>query len=81
VGQTAAWVIGSLAACVGASWWATHLFTSANGEPGAWATAAVVSAGFALSAIVFHSLRVRAALTLRRSPPDRDTVIAHLQEG
>jgi GPH family glycoside/pentoside/hexuronide:cation symporter len=81
VGQTAAWVIGSLAACVGASWWATHLFTSANGEPGAWATAAVVSAGFALSAIVFHSLRVRAALTLRRSPPDRETVIAHLQEG
>jgi hypothetical protein len=61
------------------AWWAVGLFTSANGEPGAWATAAVVGAGFALSAVAFHALRVRAALVLRRSPPLREHLIAHLE--
>jgi GPH family glycoside/pentoside/hexuronide:cation symporter len=79
VAHTLAWVLGSLGACLTAAWWAVGLFTSANGEPGAWATAAVVGAGFALSAVAFHALRVRAALVLRRSPPLREHLIAHLE--
>jgi hypothetical protein len=39
----------------------------------------VVGAGFALSAVAFHALRVRAALVLRRSPPLREHLIAHLE--
>ncbi len=62
---------------VSAAWWALALWPTA-GEPSAWLTASAMIAGFALAAVAFHLLRVRAALDMRRAPVAPGTIELHL---
>jgi hypothetical protein len=68
----------SLLVCAGASWWAFDHLGGPGREPSAWLTASVMVAGFALAAVAFHLLRVRAALAIRRRPVAPETIELHL---
>jgi hypothetical protein len=48
-------------------------------EPGIATIAAVVVAGAGLTALLFHAMRLRAALRLRRAPVAAAVVAAHLE--
>jgi len=50
-------------------------------EPGPISVLAVVVAGFALSGLIYHAIRLRAAGRMRREPVSLNTVRAHLQSG
>ena len=41
-------------------------------------TMAVVAAGFALAGFLFHALRLKMALRMRREPTDAETLQRHL---
>jgi hypothetical protein len=77
--RTVAMTTLSLVACLAAGGWGASLLVGASGEPDAWATAAVVGAGFALAAVGFHLLRVRAARIMRLRPMNREIIRAHLR--
>lgn len=47
-------------------------------EPGVGTILAVVAAGCGLTALLFHGIRLRAALQLQRAPVEGDIVTAHL---
>jgi GPH family glycoside/pentoside/hexuronide:cation symporter len=68
----------SLLVCVAATAWAVDHLGGAGGEPSAWLTASAMIAGFALAAVAFHLLRVRAALAMRRAPVAPATIELHL---
>lgn len=65
----------ALVACVVA---ATVSFDSLAHRPGPLMVAAVVAAGFALTAMLFQLLRVRPAMRLAASPPSREEIERHL---
>jgi GPH family glycoside/pentoside/hexuronide:cation symporter len=81
VGHTVLLVSVSLVVCVLSAWWALSQMLTSVGEPSAWVTGAVVGSGFALSAVGFHAIRVRAAVTLRREPLAAETIVAHLDSS
>ncbi len=68
----------SLAICLATSIWVVSQLRDVVGEPGVGVTIGVVTAGFALTAFLFHLLRVRPALRLRREPVPDETLRAHI---
>ncbi|UCE86629.1 MAG: MFS transporter [Deltaproteobacteria bacterium] len=69
----------SLIFFLGASTWVFAQVRDVTREPGTGTTLGVVLAGFGLTAFVFHLLRLRSALRMRRDPVDRDVLCAHLE--
>ncbi|MDX1649730.1 MAG: MFS transporter, partial [Myxococcota bacterium] len=58
---------------------AAFALAGSRGEPGALAVVSIASAGLALSAVVFHALRVRAARRLDAEALPPDTIALHLE--
>jgi GPH family glycoside/pentoside/hexuronide:cation symporter len=72
-------VVGSLVVCIGSSRWVLAQVTDLNREPGVWVTFGVMAAGFALSGVCFHLLRIKPALRLWKEGVSTDTLHAHLE--
>jgi GPH family glycoside/pentoside/hexuronide:cation symporter len=70
----------SLAACGATAAWVLAQIGDLAEQPGVGVTLGVVASGFAFSGFVFHMLRVRPALRLRRSMITREDVELHLRD-
>ena len=68
----------SLATTVVIATWVAGRLGEMSERPGMLVTLGVVAAGFALSGFVFHLLRIRPALALRRSPVPEEVLRTHL---
>lgn len=64
------------AACAAA---AVVSFDNLSHRPGPLMVTAVVAAGFALTATLFHLLRIRPAMRITASPPPREEIERHLE--
>jgi GPH family glycoside/pentoside/hexuronide:cation symporter len=58
--------------------WVAGQLGDLSHKPGMLLTFGVVAAGFALTGLLFHALRVKPALTMRRDPIPPDVLRAHL---
>jgi glycoside/pentoside/hexuronide:cation symporter, GPH family len=59
-------ITGSLVVCLATCQWVLSQVTDLNREPSVWVTFAVVAAGFALSGVCFHLLRIKPTSSLLR---------------
>jgi GPH family glycoside/pentoside/hexuronide:cation symporter len=73
------WFAASLAFCAVGIVYTVEAVRDLSQEPGLLPVAAIVVAGLAFSAAVFHLVRVRAALLYRKRPIDPALVRAHLR--
>jgi GPH family glycoside/pentoside/hexuronide:cation symporter len=71
----------ALGVFVAASWLAFRRISSVEVEPGVVAVLAVVVAGLALAALLFHALRIRPARRMGEAPVSPDVVRTHLGAG
>jgi hypothetical protein len=60
------------------SGWSVSRITNLTAEPGTLVTLGVVFAGFAVTAFIFHALRLRSALRLRDGSVAPDVIRTHL---
>jgi GPH family glycoside/pentoside/hexuronide:cation symporter len=77
--------VGSLAALclaltLGLVSWVYAQLGDVSEQPGPGVTMAVVAAGFALAGFLFHALRLKTALHMRREPTDSETLQRHLND-
>jgi GPH family glycoside/pentoside/hexuronide:cation symporter len=68
----------SLAIAAVAAWLTAHEVAATSGKPGFVALLCVVVAGFALTASIYHGMRLRAARRFRRSPPMSEELDVHI---
>jgi GPH family glycoside/pentoside/hexuronide:cation symporter len=78
VRDAAFWLIASLGLCVAGTVYVLETVRSLSDEPGLLPVLALVIAGLTFNAVVFHLVRLRAALAHRKRPYDASILRAHL---
>jgi len=78
VRDTVFWLSVSLALCVGGATYVFETVRSLSAEPGLLPVLALIVAGLSFNAVVFHLVRLRAALVHLRKPFDAATLRAHV---
>ena len=76
--DTGFWLAISLALCVGCTVYVFETVRSLAAEPGLVPVLALIVAGLTFNAVVFHLVRLRAALVHLRRPYDAATLRAHV---
>ena len=75
------WLAVSAALCVGCTVFVFETVRSLSAEPGLLPVLALVVAGLGFNAVVFHLVRLRAALVHRKQPFDAGILRAHLRSA
>lgn len=78
-----AWIGAAVSSAVlaGGSWLVVHNLGDLSAKPGLTTVFEVVLAGVGLTALLYHVVRLHAALRARRDPPSREQVLAQLERA
>ncbi len=76
---SAFWALGCLALASLSFWLVFQGLGDLSSRPGLWTTVEVAVGGFAATGLLYHLVRLRAALRLVRAPIPAETVRAHLE--
>ncbi|MEE2704009.1 MAG: MFS transporter [Myxococcota bacterium] len=76
---SAFWALGCLALASLSFWLVFQGLGDLSSRPGLWTTVEVAVGGFAATGLLYHLVRLRAALRLVRAPIPAETVRAHIE--